>query len=633
MNSKLAWILTSAFFGILIGCAQSIFVWNHFYESGPYLLDSAWYSTIIHKAGAIPTNPPICHPAGSYFDIHVSLYVSFLSLASSLLPVGRIPWYVFNQGLIYALMAVAPAWLAWAWIRRAPSWFSASWEWGMGLALMAGTSLSGTVLSCWGYPHYEILIPAMINLALVALVMNRLWWCVGFIGLAAGVREDGGFQAALAFFGVWLWLLIDGHSDEDRPPTLLRPRLLIGLTGLALLLGTVCMVLQKSIFHGHSLLREEYLGNPLYSHISFDVLRERLAYFRDNCRFIYYPLCISVFLTIAFRSWIPVMGWIAFSPWLFFNFFAVQDAKWQFSIYSGFPFAIAMFLPLVLIYYRHPTPPSGWFTDDARWLRGTVLCCLAASTIGFAFDKPGPLVAVIRQSTAVTHFSASRTHAAIDAFFAVVKDSAYLIDPPAATLAMEHALSPSSLWRGPQAVPNDRPLLFSNRGMWARDVNAGIAKAGIVDGWQVPNTLMGAVMPQGQVLPAPWEPVNLLAGSLSTSSGGTVFSPPASFIVNKNTPKGFAVWGPYLRLEEGNYLLTWKVTTSSTAEDLGILDVASKGNVLARAHVGRDGGEYRIPFAIPGGGIDAIEFRYWNHGECPATLTFIDIVHTSPDGR
>jgi len=105
------WLIAASAF-LLVGLPQAVFIWNHFYRHGAYLLDAGWLSAVSFRSGIIPDNPEAAtYGPVSFYGIHISPLISFFSLLSYLVPADRITWYAITQGAIYGGLVLAPLWL------------------------------------------------------------------------------------------------------------------------------------------------------------------------------------------------------------------------------------------------------------------------------------------------------------------------------------------------------------------------------------------------------------------------------------------------------------------------------------------------------------------------------------------
>jgi hypothetical protein len=364
---------------IVLFSLGACFVYNHFLL-GPYLLDSGWYSAIIHRQGLLPLNPPMAHPLRDYYGIHFSVLVSLASLISHVIPLDRVSYYCLFQGVMYAPLGCVTALLVSGKSARGP-FIDA-------LLLVVSSlafALNGQVLACLGYPHYEIFLSAGLCLLLAGLASGkaRLAWA-GLV-IAAITREDGGLHAA-AFAGA-AWLCGWTKRPFAVPQKALLALCLVGVTSSAF-----AIILQRTGFVTANLFKHEYLGDPPFGHIDLPTLQERLVLFAKKCRFILLPLLGSAAIAAFKRDARYLLGWVVEGPWLAVNLLAAQELKSTFDIYTGFPFVGSIFW--VGAYARATT-----LAPHARaWLAPLVVVS-ALSTLGLGMSLPGSVQRILRQAT------------------------------------------------------------------------------------------------------------------------------------------------------------------------------------------------------------------------------------------
>jgi hypothetical protein len=327
---SMAKALTTILPALCLFWAGACFVWNHFLE-GPFLHDAGWYSAIIHRQGLLPNNPPSAYPLAEYFAVHLSVAVSLASALSYLIPLDRVEYYCLFQGMLYAPLGWVAARLLN--VDRSTARISDALWVLLGSLLFA---LNGQVISCLGYPHYEILISVGVCILLLGLALGspRCSW-LG-IALAAMTREDGGFHAAAFIAATWL----SGASGRPFP---VAPRAQLAMLAVSIGASLAAIVLQRVFFQPAGLFQHEYLGEPAFSHISLSTVAERLAAFAESARFVLLPCLGSLVIAVRWRDWRYLLGWAVEFPWFLLNLLAAQELKSTFDIYTGFPFVGSIF--------------------------------------------------------------------------------------------------------------------------------------------------------------------------------------------------------------------------------------------------------------------------------------------------
>lgn len=355
---------------LIVFWVGACFVWNHFLR-GPYLLDSGWYSSIIYQQGLLPDNPRSAHSIREYYGIHFSPLVSVASIVSYALPIGRVPYYCLFQGLIYAPLGAVTGLLA----RHSGA---DSTAWGALKVLVAALlfAFNGQAMACLGYPHYEIFLSAGLCILLVGFATGRVALAWLGVAIAACTREDGGLHST-AFCVAGILCSFTGRPFPLQRAALVKMALASGLASFA------AFTIQKVGFHSASLFRHEYLGDPAYAHLSLEVIRRRLAALPDDANFILLGLAGTTAVAVVARDWRYLLGWVVELPWLFVNFFAAQELKAHFSIYTGFPFVASIFW--IGAYGQIGRSILG----ARRWL-GALAIVSAMSTYGLYYSRPVP---------------------------------------------------------------------------------------------------------------------------------------------------------------------------------------------------------------------------------------------------
>ena len=416
---------------LMLSIGVAHFVLNHFFSRAPYLLDSGWCSAIVYRAGLLPHNPAIaCDYGNMYYGIHVSPFTSALSILSYLTPLDRIEWYSLVEAIVYFPIGIATYALASQLapegaMRRLPITILAALAFGF----------SGLVLKSVGYPHYEVAIAGLVCLLLVAVVAGRSRTAWVLLILAVSVREDAGMHAGLALAP----LLYLKWRGVEIPTSLRTIRRMMVAAACASVLG---LLLQSLFFQAADLLTIEYLGSPLYGHLSASVLDDRLWIFLKSSQFIYYPFLATLVVALVRRDARYLLGWAATALWFALNFAAAQEAKSRFDGYTGFPFLISTFW--VFLYGAKLAPP-------ARRLRpGAIAAVFAAvcltSTLGFYQGAPVAFRFTLHDMAVSRHRDRSAVHGFVAAMEARGDRLGKLyVDDAVAALALE-SLGPDELW-------------------------------------------------------------------------------------------------------------------------------------------------------------------------------------------
>jgi hypothetical protein len=398
------------------------FMLKHFFVNAPYLLDTGMLSGLAYRDGLWLPMPRIaCDYANVYYDVYFSPLTSLFSLTSYLVPVGRIAWFVFVQGLVYVPIGLAVG-LAASRLEPASAWRRLP----ITVAAALAFTFSGQVLWMVGYPHLEAAMPGLVCLVLAALLTGRFrlaWVC---LALAASVRQDCGIHLALAMSP----LVLLRWRGVAMPPSLRR---LIVMSAVAVGLSVAGMLSIRLFFTPFPRLAQAYLGSPLYSHLSVELLRARVHGFIDGNQVIYYPFLATCLLAVLRRDAGYLLGWAACLPWFTFCFLAREEVKAAFAVYSIGPFIVAMFWVYLYGAYLARRRPSAAVTEALF-----VLVCIA-STLGAYRAQPRPIAFAAREMLR----SKRMDRDAVYTFIRAIRDHrdrfrVLRVDGPVAALAMEH---------------------------------------------------------------------------------------------------------------------------------------------------------------------------------------------------
>jgi hypothetical protein len=141
----------------------------------------------------------------------------------------------------------------------------------------------------------------------------------------------------------------------------------------------------RLFFTPYPRLAQAYLGSPLYSHLSVDLLRARVHVFVHSNQIIYYPLIATCLIAALRRDAGYLLGWATTVPWFCFSFFAREDVKAGFWVYSIGPFVFGMFWVYVYGAYLARRRVR------AAWIEALFALVCVASTIGAYRGSPGPV--------------------------------------------------------------------------------------------------------------------------------------------------------------------------------------------------------------------------------------------------
>lgn len=606
-----AWMLIAcAVPTALIFWANAAYVWNHFVTGG-YYHDSAWYSAIIHHAGFFQKNPANTSTVPDYWGIHVSLLCSVTSLLSYLAPVPRVLWYALFQGAIYAPLGVLVALTT----HRAHRTL-------LDALVVACVTIvfatNGQVVACIGYPHFEIFLAAGLCVMLVGLATGRVRLAWLGIAMAIVTREDGGFHAA-SFAGAAI------ASAWFGRPFPVSQKTLWAMAVAAFAASVACFAVQKAFFVGANLFRIEYLGDPAFHHVTAELVKKRLPLFFTEASFVAFPLVGTIAIAIVRRDARYLLGWAVELPWLLLNFFAHQELKATFTIYTGFPFIGSIFWVGVYARLSSKEPSRGWLAS--------LSFVSVLATAGLALVAgPGHLVNVLTKSVRLEKLSpAASTYvhtleknaAAYGELFFDSGMGAWVVDTVPERRVLFH---PS------HEKPWDEIVgaTFYIDGTWGPDIILELlAKSPFRRCGRAVGSPIWLCYREGHVFPPGFEPVSIVADHLKAHAA--VRRDADGFHVPSTPTTGIQLYGPYLKLGAGKWTATWQIQWKECVEGespQAIIDVSADGKELVKQRIESDDDSLAIAFDLDE--PRSLELRTWS-GRCAFVVR--DIVVDAPPAR
>ncbi len=608
------------------------FILNHFMRYGGFLLDSGYYASQMYRNLPLPQNPPAVG-SGYFFAQHFSPHLMLFSALSYLADFGAIDFFALYTALTYGGLALA---------LYVP--LTTTFGFRRPLQILAATLLSlllafnGITLAGITYPHIEAWFGTMAIAYLFLMATGHPVWAVPPFVLALIVREDMGFHL-VAVLGLWLVYRALLRRDSWRA---LRPMALYLAAAFAY--SVAALVIQRVYFPAFYSLREVYLGQPAFAHVTWSLLWDRLAFFARNRQFVWLPLVLIAVWAWRTRQPLLVLGYIAYVPWLAFNLLAVTDGAGELSSYHTFPFLVSLVWPLVVYAWQGQMaegrtaegPPAEGRTAQARPVGWGVATCFAAtvllSSIGFGRasvlvdmvtwgDLPRAAIGIVQQSIARQPREWGRVS---------VGTGVAALDP--------RHLQPGQVLQANADMPTDT-LLFFSTGISRDDGLALVRSQRLQKRYQVAGTnisvasnrALEGVPPLGPLLrPAP------LTAFLWAGPAGTVRRP--GFRNRPDRPPGLMFHGPYLELPKGKYQLRYRLGISGVRDarqPVLTMDVAANDgqSVLARrtlsaGDLGADSGTHSVTLDFSVGTEplgSGIEFRVWHHGNARVDVVDADL--------
>jgi len=296
---------------ILIGGVYTLFkdlILTHFYVNGGYLLDSGWMASLMWRAGLVPQNPITTLPVyyQNFLQNHSLLLTPFFSELSYLFPLPMAVWYATVYGAVHALTAIV-AYIVFRHLLGPGTKAQIGAFFGAVVLI-----LSAPIIENYTYPHIEFFLFPTASIFVLGLFFKRPWVIGLGLILTAAVREDCGFHMAAPFMLVLLFCTVFPRffGRMDR-----RSRNLyfsISVAGILLSLGS--MFIPGFFVHKETLFQDEYLGHPVYGHITPTFLLNQTFFFLTQKAFVWVPLLLLLIVGLIRRNVILVSARLAYVP-------------------------------------------------------------------------------------------------------------------------------------------------------------------------------------------------------------------------------------------------------------------------------------------------------------------------------
>jgi hypothetical protein len=310
--------------------------------------DAGWFAWLAAHAWAWPMRNPALI-GGSFLALHMSPI--FFAATALLAPLSFWPAAV-RFSLFIALWAPL-FWLAVFLLLRAFATLGFAPRCAAALLL----TFNGLTLSMLGFPHIEILIPALGLLAIGVCARSRT--AAGFVAAsliavpALAVREDAGLHLVLVLTA----LVLASGAARDRRMTLR----LLGLAALCLAgSGLALWVQRHGVPDGGRQLGNVYLGHPLLAQVSATSLARRLTYWATRREYIFLPLLALLVAASRYGAQDRrlLFGAALALPWLSLSLLAASQQAGDLWGYYCFPLVFMLLWPLLLLSQLDAPPPQ-----------------------------------------------------------------------------------------------------------------------------------------------------------------------------------------------------------------------------------------------------------------------------------
>jgi len=335
MSARAIWF--AGFLCIVIAAALATdYTLNHFYQTGAYYWDSGQFAYMSTFSNAWPMlDPPFLHHApherNIYFQTHfmpIFYITSALHQALSFIPAAA--YFSLLQGVWSGLLALSV-------------FMACARSHNLVLVIIATltTAFCGPVLSTIGFPHTELAIPALFLLFLALRSVGYRASSYIALGLCLLVREDAGLHAVAV-----LTLLAAAQWASGESRAAVRENVLIAIICVAYSFSWLAF---QNLFYPApvSYLKKVYFGNPIGSHLSWELVLHRVPVFFIDKAYVTWPLIFLLAVAAWKRNAIIAVGPASVLPWMLLSFLAASiDAGGLTSHYS-YPIIIAIAWPSI----------------------------------------------------------------------------------------------------------------------------------------------------------------------------------------------------------------------------------------------------------------------------------------------
>ena len=294
------------------------YVLAHFTQ-GASLLDTGWFAWIMASGDPWLTNPHAVSDM-SYFNVHLTPYLSAVSVAVHAIGTDRFTAFAVHQGLVFALVAASLCALVLTSWRGPRSGLLLA-------AVIVQVLLGDTTLQIASFPHPEIAIIAFSLMGSVLWLNQRRGWALVPLALACLVREDGGLYMAAFMFALGLLRPLGGRTWRSS-------EVAVGAAGVVIAL--MMFWIKAQFFPGFSAFAFNYSGHH-WDHLSADAMRLRLLAFVAN------PQALTTIvpaLLLAALSWRYLIFPALMTPIIVAQLLAARAYLWQFNYYYALPFLV-----------------------------------------------------------------------------------------------------------------------------------------------------------------------------------------------------------------------------------------------------------------------------------------------------
>ncbi|MBY0293204.1 MAG: hypothetical protein K2W92_07960 [Alphaproteobacteria bacterium] len=329
------------FLGFLCSFPSFLFSYNYvlnlFYEYGCPLEDGGMCAYLMWHNVNIQFPPSLSTLWGNAFIASHFCPIFFVtSLLSKVINVSMISFFAYFQGISHGLLALSMFYVLYR-LYELNSVFQIT----LAFFLSILFSFCGIAVSSMYYPHYEVLFIPMAVFFLAFLIQKKPIVAIPFFIISLSIRECTGFH----LFSLLFFLVI---VDYFKSKKIYKPYLFYAV--LAFSYSIFALTLQKYLRKGGICsFTDLYIGTPPFSHISWELIKERAIFIFNNRGYFYIPVTLILIWSIISKKPFISLGVLALIPWFLFNFFSISTWASGLYFYYGVFYLLIFFWPLLII--------------------------------------------------------------------------------------------------------------------------------------------------------------------------------------------------------------------------------------------------------------------------------------------
>lgn len=335
----------AAFLGAFTLCA--LYVLHDFYHLGA-MRDTYWLAGVVWRSGLELKDPAAVRfiPDGSFLRTHLSPFLYLPNALSYVFSLGPTYWYSIVYGLLHASLTLG----VFYWVRKL---LGISVVASMLAALLAVLfAFNGNAAVSLQLPHYEIAIPAFILLVLSLLAAEKYRMALTMLIVTLTLREDAGLHFAALLAPTLIVRRLLGQQQWALDRWAWR------FAVVAICYSIAAFAVQRTLYGNNGMLVENYLGSPVFAHVTQALIDGRLSVYLHERSYIWAPFLASIAWAALMRNPLIPLGFVGGLPWLVLHFLAKVPVVGGMAWYYGFPLIVGIAWPLLAVWWWRNGAPS-----------------------------------------------------------------------------------------------------------------------------------------------------------------------------------------------------------------------------------------------------------------------------------